>query len=111
MKCGGLADRTNMKQRIPTKFKGYYTDFDTLKGWVPSHAKKENDKTGDEDFTYVGEWGNEEPFALIGIKGDKGLGMYTMFKKYIILIHLLIMVLLSCSGQEQGCSSRHIVQI
>ncbi|KAI9765117.1 MAG: hypothetical protein M1840_007824 [Geoglossum simile] len=41
--------------------------------WVPSHAKKENDKTGDEEWTYVGNWAVEEPTVFKAIEGDKGL--------------------------------------
>jgi len=41
--------------------------------WKVSHAKKENDKTGDEEWTYVGQWAVEEPVVFKGIEGDKGL--------------------------------------
>jgi calnexin len=41
--------------------------------WKVSHAKKENDKTGDEEWTYVGQWSVEEPTVLKGIEGDNGL--------------------------------------
>ncbi|PWW74455.1 Calreticulin-domain-containing protein [Tuber magnatum] len=41
--------------------------------WKVSHAKKENDKTGDEEWTYVGQWAVEEPTVLKGIEGDTGL--------------------------------------
>ncbi|CAZ84531.1 unnamed protein product [Tuber melanosporum] len=41
--------------------------------WKVSHAKKENDKTGDEEWTYVGQWAVEEPTVLKGIEGDNGL--------------------------------------
>lgn len=41
--------------------------------WKVSHAKKENDKTGDEEWTYVGKWSVEEPTTLKGIEGDAGL--------------------------------------
>ncbi|KAK5465470.1 hypothetical protein LTS15_002033 [Exophiala xenobiotica] len=40
--------------------------------WTPSHAKKEDSKS-DEDWAYVGEWSVEEPTALPGLVGDKGL--------------------------------------
>ena len=33
-----------------------------------------NDKTENEEWTYVGQWEVEEPTALKGIDGDKGLG-------------------------------------
>jgi calnexin len=45
-------------------------DWDTR--WTPSHAKKEDSKS-EEDWAYVGEWSVEEPTALPGIVGDKGL--------------------------------------
>ncbi|KAH0544207.1 hypothetical protein FGG08_001652 [Glutinoglossum americanum] len=41
--------------------------------WIPSHAKKENDKTGDEEWTYIGNWAVEEPTVFKAIEGDKGL--------------------------------------
>lgn len=33
-----------------------------------------NDKTENEEWTYVGQWEVEEPTTLKGIDGDKGLG-------------------------------------
>lgn len=33
-----------------------------------------NDKTENEEWTYVGQWVVEEPTTLKGIDGDKGLG-------------------------------------
>jgi calnexin len=43
--------------------------------WKPSHAKKENDKSGssEEEWAYVGNWAVEEPTVLKGMEGDKGL--------------------------------------
>ncbi|KAI9835202.1 MAG: hypothetical protein M1819_002572 [Sarea resinae] len=41
--------------------------------WSPSHAKKKDDKTTEEEWTYVGTWSVEEPHVLKGIEGDKGL--------------------------------------
>ncbi|KAF2498451.1 Calreticulin-domain-containing protein [Lophium mytilinum] len=41
--------------------------------WKPSHAKKENDKSSEEEWAYVGNWAVEEPTVLKGIEGDKGL--------------------------------------
>lgn len=41
--------------------------------WKASHAKKENTKEDDEEWAFVGTWNVEEPTALKGIEGDKGL--------------------------------------
>ncbi|KAF2096566.1 Calreticulin-domain-containing protein, partial [Rhizodiscina lignyota] len=41
--------------------------------WKPSHAKKENDQSSEEEWAYVGTWSVEEPTVLKGIEGDKGL--------------------------------------
>lgn len=41
--------------------------------WKPSHAKKENDKSSEEEWAYIGNWAVEEPSVLSGIVGDKGL--------------------------------------
>ncbi|GJN87185.1 hypothetical protein Rhopal_000130-T1 [Rhodotorula paludigena] len=43
--------------------------------WSPSRATKQ-DQTG-EVFSYVGEWGIEEPAVYPGIAGDKGLVLKT----------------------------------
>ncbi|KAF1981345.1 calnexin precursor [Aulographum hederae CBS 113979] len=41
--------------------------------WKPSHAKKANDKSSEEEWAYVGNWAVEEPSVYPGIVGDKGL--------------------------------------
>ncbi|KAF2808575.1 Calreticulin-domain-containing protein [Mytilinidion resinicola] len=46
-------------------------DWDTR--WKPSHSKKENDKSSEEEWAYIGNWAVEEPTVLKGIEGDKGL--------------------------------------
>ncbi|TGZ79671.1 Calreticulin-domain-containing protein [Ascodesmis nigricans] len=53
----------------------FYEQFteDWESRWKISHAKKQNDKSGDEEWAYVGEWSVEEPTVLKGIEGDKGL--------------------------------------
>lgn len=60
----------------PTNLKGpfieQFTD-DWEKRWKPSSAKKENDKSSEEEWAYVGTWAVEEPTVLAGVVGDKGL--------------------------------------
>lgn len=41
--------------------------------WTPSHAKKVNDKTDEEEWAFVGNWAVEEPSVFKGMEGDKGL--------------------------------------
>lgn len=60
----------------PTKLKApfleqFTDDWETR--WKPSHAKKQNDKSTEEEWAYVGNWAVEEPSVLKGIEGDKGL--------------------------------------
>ncbi|EON64158.1 hypothetical protein W97_03388 [Coniosporium apollinis CBS 100218] len=60
----------------PTKLKApfleqFADDWETR--WKPSHAKKQNDKSTEEEWAYVGNWAVEEPSVLKGIQGDKGL--------------------------------------
>lgn len=58
---------------LQAPFYEQFTD-DWQSRWKVSHAKKQNDKSGDEEWAYVGEWSVEEPHVLKGIEGDKGLG-------------------------------------
>ena len=41
--------------------------------WKASHAKKQVDKSTEEEWQYVGTWSVEEPTVLKGMEGDKGL--------------------------------------
>ncbi|KAI9795392.1 MAG: hypothetical protein M1835_005907 [Candelina submexicana] len=52
-------------------FEQFTDDWDSR--WAASHAKKENDKSTEEEWAYVGQWAAEEPHVLKGIEGDKGL--------------------------------------
>ncbi|KAI9811377.1 MAG: hypothetical protein M1827_005537 [Pycnora praestabilis] len=52
-------------------FEQFTDDWDSR--WQPSHATKENDKSTEEEWAYVGTWAAEEPHVLKGIEGDKGL--------------------------------------
>ena len=64
----------------PTSIKApFYEQFtdDWKSRWVVSKAKKVNDKTDNEEWAYVGQWAVEEPTALKGIDGDKGLGKWS----------------------------------
>ncbi|KAF8640421.1 hypothetical protein AX17_000087 [Amanita inopinata Kibby_2008] len=72
---GALAQTDEPKPTFnPTKVKGpfveQFTD-DWAERWTPSEATKKS-STGDETFSYVGEWEVEDPSASI-IEGDKGL--------------------------------------
>ncbi|KAF8469607.1 Calreticulin family-domain-containing protein [Kalaharituber pfeilii] len=66
----------NRPQFTPTSIKApFYEQFtdDWKSRWTVSRAKKVNDKTDTEEWAYVGQWAVEEPVALKGIEGDKGL--------------------------------------
>jgi len=68
---------------------------------VVSKAKKVNDKTDNEEWTYVGQWAVEEPTVLKGIDGDKGLG------KRFIISHVVIQGLLTFvrDSRQERCRS------
>ncbi|OCK80703.1 calnexin-like protein [Lepidopterella palustris CBS 459.81] len=57
---------------LKAPFLEQFTD-DWESRWKPSHAKKENDKSTEEEWAYVGTWAVEEPSVLNGMEGDKGL--------------------------------------
>lgn len=70
----GMCLLTSSQQPTTLKapFLEQFTD-DWESRWKPSHAKKENDKSTEEEWAYVGTWAVEEPSVLKGMEGDKGL--------------------------------------
>jgi len=59
---------TNLKAPFLEQFTD---DWDSR--WKASHAKKQADKSSEEEWQYVGTWSVEEPVVLKGMEGDKGL--------------------------------------
>jgi len=57
---------------LKAPFLEQFTD-DWESRWRPSHAKKENDKSTEEEWAYVGTWAAEEPHVFKGMEGDQGL--------------------------------------
>ena len=71
--CGSSA---NIDFHQPTNLKApfleqFTDDWDSR--WKASHAKKQTDKSTEEEWQYVGTWSVEEPVVLNGMEGDKGL--------------------------------------
>jgi hypothetical protein len=63
-----LHQPTNLKAPFLEQFTD---DWDSR--WKASHAKKQTDKSTEEEWQYVGTWSVEEPTVLKGMEGDKGL--------------------------------------
>ncbi|KAF2403913.1 putative calcium-binding protein precursor cnx1 [Trichodelitschia bisporula] len=57
---------------LKAPFLEQFTD-DWESRWKASHAKKQNDKSSEEEWAYIGNWAVEEPTVLAGTVGDKGL--------------------------------------
>ncbi|KAF2836564.1 Calreticulin-domain-containing protein [Patellaria atrata CBS 101060] len=67
-----IAKPTFTPTTLKAPFLEQFTD-DWETRWQPSHAKKQNDKSTEEEWAYVGTWSVEEPSVLKGMEGDKGL--------------------------------------
>jgi calnexin len=58
--------------KIKAPFFEQFTD-DWASRWKLSRAKKQIDKSSEEEWAYIGNWEVEEPEVFKGIDGDKGL--------------------------------------